>query len=101
MMNDVSAADWHARAAALRYETRHFIDGAFIESRDGDTLEVVNPATGQPLTRVAAGTAADIDRAVAAAKACFQRRDWSRMAPRDRIDVLSRLADLIEAHADR
>jgi acyl-CoA reductase-like NAD-dependent aldehyde dehydrogenase len=101
MMNDVSAADWHARAAALRYETRHFIDGAFVDSRDGDTLEVVNPATGQKLTRVAAGNAADIDRAVAAGKACFQRRDWSRMAPRDRIDVLSRLADLIEAHADR
>ena len=101
MMNDVSAADWHARAAALRYETRHFIDGAFVDSRDGDTLEVINPATGQKLTRVSAGNAADIDRAVAAGKACFQRRDWSRMAPRDRIDVLSRLADLIEAHADR
>ncbi len=101
MMNDVSAADWHTRAAALRYETRHFIDGAFVDSRDGDTLEVINPATGAKLTRVAAGTAADIDRAVAAGKACFQRRDWSRMAPRDRIDVLSRLADLIEAHADR
>ena len=101
MMNDVSVADWHARAAALRYESRHFIDGAFVDSRDGDTLEVINPATGQKLTRVAAGNAADIDRAVAAGKACFQRRDWSRMAPRDRIDVLSRLADLIEAHADR
>ena len=100
-MNDLSAADWHARAVSLRYETGHFIDGDFTESRDGGRFEVVNPATGETLADIAAGGAADIDRAVASAKACFQRRDWSRMAPRDRIDVLSRLADLIEAHADR
>jgi acyl-CoA reductase-like NAD-dependent aldehyde dehydrogenase len=100
-MNDLSAADWRARAASLRYETRHFIDGAFTESRDGGKLIVVNPATGERLTEIAAGTAADVDRAVASGKACFARRDWSRMAPRDRMGVMSRLADLIEAHADR
>ena len=100
-MTEPSAADWRARATALRYETRHFIDGAFTDSADGGRLEVVNPATGERLTEVSAGTAVDIDRAVASGKACFARRDWSRMAPRDRMGVLSRLADLIEAHADR
>jgi len=100
-MNDLSAADWRARAASIRYETRHFIDGAFTDSRDGGKLIVVNPATGERLTEIAAGTSADIDRAVASGKACFARRDWSRMAPRDRMGVMSRLADLIEAHADR
>ena len=61
-------AEWHARAKSLRYETRHFIDGAYVDSLDGARLSVINPATGVELTTVAAGSAADIDRAVQAAK---------------------------------
>jgi gamma-glutamyl-gamma-aminobutyraldehyde dehydrogenase len=97
----LSTADWHVRAATLKYETRHFIDGQFVDSVAGGRLTVINPATGMPLCEVSAGTAEDIDRAVAAAKRCFASRDWSRMAPRDRLGVLSRLSRLIEANAER
>jgi gamma-glutamyl-gamma-aminobutyraldehyde dehydrogenase len=97
----VSAAEWHLRAATLKYETRHFIDGQFVDSVAGGRFTVVNPATGQPLCEVSEGTAEDIDRAVAAAKRCFAARVWSRMAPRDRLDVLSRFARLIGANAER
>ena len=97
----LSTADWHVRAATLKYETRHFIDGQFVDSVAGGRLSVINPATGMALCEVSAGTAEDIDRAVTAAKRCFASRAWSRMAPRDRLAVLSRLSRLIEANAER
>jgi len=97
----LSTADWHVRAATLKYETRHFIDGQFVDSVAGGRLSVVNPATGMVLCEVSAGTAEDIDRAVASAKRCFASRTWSRMAPRERLGVLSRLSRLIEANAER
>ena len=45
----LSTGDWHARAAALRYETGHFIDGKFVDSAARGRFTVVNPATGSPL----------------------------------------------------
>jgi acyl-CoA reductase-like NAD-dependent aldehyde dehydrogenase len=98
---DLTLPEWRARAAKLAYETRHFIDGEFVDSVRGGRFTVVNPATAQPLCEVSAGLAADIDRAVASAKRCFYSRAWSRMAPRDRMGVLARLSCLIEAHAEQ
>ena len=97
---DLKTADWHARAAAIKYETRHFIDGEFVDSSGGGRFPVINPATGAVLCEVSAGESADIDRAVAAAKRCFVSRKWSRMAPRDRMAVLNRLSVLLEKNAE-
>jgi len=96
-----TTAEWRARAAALRYETRHFIDGEFVASLGGECLQVINPATQVTLASVAAASAADVDRAVAAAKRCFAARSWSRRAPRERLGVMTRLGQLIEANAER
>ncbi|TCO81737.1 betaine-aldehyde dehydrogenase [Plasticicumulans lactativorans] len=52
--------------------TQLFIDGAWADAADGATLTVFNPATAAPLARVAAGGAADMARAVAAAKRAFR-----------------------------
>jgi gamma-glutamyl-gamma-aminobutyraldehyde dehydrogenase len=98
---DLTLSDWRARAAKLSYETRHFIDGEYVDSVKGGRFTVVNPATAQPLCEVSAGLAADIDRAVASAKRCFYSRAWSRMAPRERMGVLARLSCLVEAHAEQ
>jgi gamma-glutamyl-gamma-aminobutyraldehyde dehydrogenase len=94
-------AEWHTRAKALRYETRHFINGAYVDSQDGARLPVINPATGVELTTVSAGSAADIDLAVQAAKRCFASKVWSRRAPRERLAVMSKFAALIEAHTEK
>jgi gamma-glutamyl-gamma-aminobutyraldehyde dehydrogenase len=96
----LTAADWAARASAQKFETRQFIDGDFVEGAGTGRFEVVNPATDEAFVALPAGGAADIDRAVAAAKRCFQAKVWSRMAPRDRAAVLFRFADLIEANAE-
>jgi gamma-glutamyl-gamma-aminobutyraldehyde dehydrogenase len=97
-----SLADWQAVAGRLagRFETRHFIDGELCDSVDGGRFESVNPATGEVLAEMAAGTGKDIDRAVAAAKRAFEAGHWSRMEPRERMRVLYRFAELVEANAE-
>src|ERR1700687_5160153 len=97
----LSTGDWHTRAAAVRYETGHFIDGKFVDATAKGRFTVVNPATGSPLCEVSAGTAADIDLAVAAAKRTFASRVWSRQAPRERMAVMAAYARLIDANAER
>ena len=73
----------------------NFIGGAWRPARSGRTLEVIEPATGARLDEVAASDAADVDDAVAAAKAAFPA--WSETTPRQRFEMLSKVADAIEA----
>src|SRR5471030_3140248 len=100
-LTSLTTKDWHARAAGVRYETRHFIDGQYVDSAARGRFTVVNPATGAPLCEVSAGTAADIDLAVAAAKRSFASRVWSRKVPRERMAVLAAMGRLIQANAER
>jgi len=95
-----SRAEWHRLASELRYSTGHFIHGEHVPARAA-RFTVVNPATTEPLCEVAAGDATDIDAAVASGQRAFREGTWRRMAPRDRLDVLNRLAALIEKHTAR
>src|SRR5580658_10722529 len=54
-LTSLTTSDWHARAAGVRYETRHFIDGKYVDSVAGGRFTVVNPATGKPLCEGSAG----------------------------------------------
>ena len=93
-----SHAEWKARAAALRFRNQIWIDGRFAPAASGARFESVNPATGAVLVDVARGGAADIDRAVAAARRAFDDGRWSRQTPGQRKEVLLRLAALIRDH---
>ena len=55
-LTSLTTKDWHARAAGVRYETRHFIDGQYVDSVARGRFTVVNPATGAPLCEVSAGS---------------------------------------------
>ncbi|GEK71647.1 MULTISPECIES: aldehyde dehydrogenase [Halomonas] len=93
--------DWKALAASLveqGFETRAYVDDAFVDAVDGATLTTVNPATGEALAEVASCDAADAERAVSAARRAFDAGEWSRLAPGQRKAVLLRLAELMEAH---
>lgn len=94
------ARNWHEKAEALRLEGRLFIDGDYVPARSGATFASVNPANGQTLAEVARGDAADIDLAVSSGLSAFKAGIWSRIAPRQRMAVLYRFADLIEAHME-
>jgi len=86
-------------AAFLDAPQRMMIGGQRVEAVSGETLPVIDPASGEVFCRVPAGDAADIDRAVAAARHAFEAGEWSRMRPVDRERLLLRLADLLEANA--
>jgi gamma-glutamyl-gamma-aminobutyraldehyde dehydrogenase len=100
---DYDRARWHAaaRAEQRQLETRLFINGDYVDAAAGGRFATVNPATGETLAEVAAGTQEDIDRAVAAAKRAFRSGLWSRLAPRQRMEILYRFADLISQNAER
>ncbi|MCE3285424.1 MAG: dhaL [Steroidobacteraceae bacterium] len=92
-----SRAEWHRRAAELRYANGHFIDAEHVPAR-ASRFTVVNPALAQPLCEVAAGDAKVVDAAVASALRAHRDGAWRRMAPRERLQVMNRLADLIDRH---
>jgi betaine-aldehyde dehydrogenase len=77
---------------------RNFIDGEFVESSEGATTPILNPATGQEIGQAASSSDADVDRAVAAARRAF--RGWATTTPGERALALLKLADLIEEHGD-
>ncbi len=64
----------------------------------GNTIDVINPATGKAFAAAPAATAADLDRAVAAAKRAYPK--WRALAPEERIAILCRAADALATHAD-
>ena len=76
-------------------ESKLFIDGRWCDARGGGTLDVVNPANERTFHRCAAGTAADIDAAVAAAKAAMAG-PWSRTSGRDRAVILRAIGTAVE-----
>jgi 5-carboxymethyl-2-hydroxymuconic-semialdehyde dehydrogenase len=79
----------------------HYIGGAHVPSADGGTFAVADPVSNQVYTRAAAGRAADVDRAVLAARAAFESGPWPGMAARARGGVLNLIADGIEARGER
>jgi len=82
----------------MEIQDKLFIGGKFIPAEDGATLATVNPHDNSTLADVAMAGKADIDKAVAAAKAAFPK--WSRMAAMDRGRLILKLADKIEEKAE-
>jgi gamma-glutamyl-gamma-aminobutyraldehyde dehydrogenase len=97
-MND--AQRWHALAASVKPETRLFIDGKFVDAVDGQRFTSSNPANGQVIAEMARGNEKDVDLAVKAARRAFKSGVWSRLSPRGRMDVMFKIARLMETHAD-
>jgi 5-carboxymethyl-2-hydroxymuconic-semialdehyde dehydrogenase len=80
-------------------EILHFIDGEFVGPASGRFFESLNPATNEPIARVADGDATDVDRAATSARRAFREGWWPRR-PERRAEVLRRLADLVEERAE-
>lgn len=98
MTTTLTHSQYQDIAAKLNPRGQAYIDGAFCDAADGATFETTNPATGQVLAGVAHCRAADIDRAVAAARRVFNEGTWSRAEPEERKEVLLKVADLVRQH---
>ena len=89
-----------AEKARLKAETRLFIDGDYCDAAAGGRFTTINPTNGETLAEMSEGMPEDIDRAVASAKAAYRSGCWSRIAPRERMEILYGFADLIDQHAE-
>src|SRR5829696_4061413 len=83
-------------ATTQRVPERMRIGSDLVEAASGETLEILNPATGALLTTTPAGGPEDIDRAVRAARRAFEDGPWPRLERSERAQVLHRFADRIE-----
>jgi aldehyde dehydrogenase (NAD+) len=101
-MSSVAYLDPLAHVAGKRVLDSHdlLIDGRRVPAASGEYFETLDPATEQPIARVAAGDAADIDAAVRAARAALNG-PWGRMRASERGELLLRFADRIRAHSDQ
>ena len=80
--------------------TKLLINGKWVDAASGKTFPTINPSTGEVITQVAEADAADVDKAVAAARAAFEKAPWRKMSASARGVLMNKLADLIEKHAD-
>ncbi|MGH3042594.1 MAG: gamma-aminobutyraldehyde dehydrogenase [Gaiellaceae bacterium] len=77
---------------------KNYIGGEWVDSAGGETMEVLNPATGEAIAEVPASTEEDANRAVEAAKAALP--EWLDSTPRERAEMLLKLADVIDENAE-
>ena len=78
---------------------RNFINGEYVDSVDGRTAPVVNPATGEAYAEAPVSTAEDVDRAFRAAADAFEN-GWRDSTPAERQIILNKIADAVEERAD-
>ena len=76
---------------------KNFVGGKWVEA-EGGTMEVINPATGETIAEVLRATAADVDRAVEAAEQALP--DWLEATPKERSELIHKLADVLEQNAE-
>src|ERR1700687_5397505 len=75
-----------------------FIGGEWVDGSGSESQQVINPATGEVIAEVPKGTEADVDRAVAAARKAYI--DWFETVPKERSEMLLKLAEVINADAE-
>jgi 1-pyrroline dehydrogenase len=77
---------------------KNFVGGEWVDAASGETMEVINPATGETIGEVPRCSAEDVDRAVAAASKALP--DWLESTPKERSELLHRLADVLDEHGE-
>ena len=87
-------------AGKMRFNTKAFINGKFVDASDGNTFDTINPLTGKVIATVAHCSDADVDTAVKIARETFESGVWSRCDPEHRKTVLLKLADLLDENVN-
>ncbi len=77
---------------------KNFVGGDWVDAVDGETMDVLNPATGEVIAQVPRGTEKDVTRVIDAAKKALP--DWLEATPKDRMELLLKLADVMEEHGE-
>src|ERR1700741_1261242 len=81
--------------------TKLLINNKWVDAASGKTFPTINPSTGEPIAQVAEADAADVDKAVRAAREAFEKGPWrKKMSASQRGVLMNRLADLIEKNKE-
>ena len=86
------------KKAELQERYGLYIDGEWVESSEGKTIETFSPSTGEKLSTISEGSKEDVDKAVKAAWAAFET--WSKTTRVERAAYLNKIADIIEENAE-
>src|SRR5271163_1175100 len=97
----ISTLPTPTQATVVPSVTRLLINNRWVPSESGRTFPTVNPSTGEEICQVAEADAADVDKAVEAAREAFEHGPWRKMNASARGRLINRLADLIEHNADQ
>src|SRR5690349_14479599 len=79
---------------------KFFIGGKWVDPAGTDTLDVASPSTEEIIGRVPVSTEADMDHAVAAARAAFDNGPWPHMSPAERADILEKISQTLQAQSE-
>src|SRR5690242_5325033 len=94
-----AAEDYRTQISQVSYRNQAFIAGKFTAAASGKTFDCISPVDGKVLTKVAECDKEDVERAVKAARAVFEKGAWSQMAPMQRKRIMLKWVALIEKHA--
>jgi len=94
----MTTTTWHERAAALQIDGRAVINGKRVWAKSEQRFDDISPVDGRLLGQVARCDGADVDAAVAAARAAFEDKRWSGKSPAQRKRVMIKFADLVQEH---
>lgn len=75
-----------------------YIDGQWVDPEGKDTRDVINPATEEPIAKIAMGSEKDVDKAVAAARKAFE--SYSQTTREERLELLGKITDAYKARYD-
>src|SRR5688572_15791040 len=77
---------------------KNLVGGEWVDAASGETMEVLNPSTGEVIAEVPRSSAEDVERAVDAARKAYA--EWADKTPKDRMELLLKLADVLDENAD-
>ncbi|GGZ13199.1 aldehyde dehydrogenase [Novosphingobium colocasiae] len=89
-----------ATTSLLSHPDRLFIDGEWVAAGSGRTIDVINPSTEEVFLTVAEAGAADVERAIAAARKAFDHGPWPRMTHAERAHYLRAIGDAMDRRAE-
>ena len=92
--------DYRAMIPSLSYRNQAFINGRYVAAASGKSFDCISPIDGKVLTKVAECDAEDVNRAVAAARAVFEKGTWSTCHPAKRKKVMLKFAELMAKQKD-
>ncbi len=96
----MSKPTWHERANSIKIDGRALINGQRVDAISGATFENISPIDGRKLGPTARCDAADVDAAVAVARAAFEDRRWAGKSPSERKRIMLKFAELMMANRD-